>query len=1132
MSEPVPADGALLQRNLNALARRQPDVAQAIAAAPPRADVVFVPATRDEAVTAELDGRGLASRRKPLDEGDRFARAVNLEDHGGIVLMGMGVGHHASALATRCAKVSALVVFEPDLGLLRAVLERVDHSAWLGEDHVRLVVDADDEPALQRTLRGLEAMLSVGVELVDHAPSAGRLGTAAGRFGQAVARAVAAMRMHVITTMVQSDVTVRNELMNLGEYVRWPGITELENAAAGRSAIVVAAGPSLERTIGALKTPGLRERCVIICVQTVLKKLLAEGVRPHYVTAIDYHEISTRFYEGLTAENVEGVTLVAEARANAAILDAYPGAKRLPRDEYLDKLLHGVFGAEDAPDRGRLTAAATVAHLSYYLARHLGCEPVILTGQDLAFTDGQYYGPGAAIHRVWASELNAFNTLEMMEWQRIVRNRTHLHRVSDHLGRPVYTDDQMATYLAQFERDFAPDHGRGLRIIDATEGGVHKRFTDVMTLAEAVERFAGEGSPKLPELPQASADDRPATRARTADRVRKVRRQVETIARRTRETLGLLDEMRDKLGDRAGHGDVVKRVHALRDEVHALDPGFHLLMKLNQLGGYKRFKADRAIELAQHGDWWDEQAARIDRDQTNLEWLEDVAEVLRELMSVAERALSGGEKRTRDITPRDPDAPMGVEVKPVRTVAVLRADRAWHAWDVEVGGKPALVRTAERLTRCARLTEIVVATPERERVNAMLHEAGGDVRQWMAEGRLVVEDAPEADEHALRPMRAARAWAEDCWRGGLAGMTCYDEALDAVLATRVLERHGGEALLIVGADWVAVDHALCDEVIERHAESPSANPLTFTQAPPGCCGAVIGRAFLAELARGRSSGANAWVATVGGVLGYQPQAPRHDPIARACCVSIDAQLRDAAVRCVADTPMALAALSALDERTLDGDTPAIARGVRAVLEEGTVEPRELVIEDAGAGDVVDVLRGFAASSPGGLVTVAGAWGDVVEATRVAREAGLFVHTRTSGAGGSEEGRALVESGADVVGLDMVAQYEVTHRLLTGGDGFAASRACAEAVLSARTPVHGLPSVWLAPRIERRDAVYEEVEAFFDAWVARCGVAIIDPPCRVGAGERIRALPVPDVAAGRDAWRRRVHASGRVVRRAG
>ena len=128
-----------------------------------------------------------------------------------------------------------------------------------------------------------------------------------------------------------------------------------------------------------------------------------------------------------------------------------------------------------------ITQGATVAHLSFYLAQHLGCDPIILIGQDLGFSDGLYYCPGTAIHDVWAPELGQFNTLEMMEWQRIVRHRGHLQVLPDINGRPIYTDEQMTTYHKQFERRLQP---RAQEVINATEGGLPLAHTTRKTLAE------------------------------------------------------------------------------------------------------------------------------------------------------------------------------------------------------------------------------------------------------------------------------------------------------------------------------------------------------------------------------------------------------------------------------------------------------------------------------------------------------------------------------------------------------------------------------------------------------------------------------------------------------------------------
>ena len=83
-----------------------------------------------------------------------------------------------------------------------------------------------------------------------------------------------------MTALVQTQATVRNLTQNLDHYTSRPGIAELAGSTAGRPAIVVSAGPSLERALDLLARPGVRERFVIVAVQTVLRTLLRRGIKP------------------------------------------------------------------------------------------------------------------------------------------------------------------------------------------------------------------------------------------------------------------------------------------------------------------------------------------------------------------------------------------------------------------------------------------------------------------------------------------------------------------------------------------------------------------------------------------------------------------------------------------------------------------------------------------------------------------------------------------------------------------------------------------------------------------------------------------------------------------------------------
>ncbi|MHC4991921.1 MAG: 6-hydroxymethylpterin diphosphokinase MptE-like protein [Planctomycetota bacterium] len=323
-----------LDANLAALGDVNADVADAIRATPPHPDLRLGPDAQGLA-TATLGDRRLCSAQRPLDEARRLVDGIDLVEHAVVVVMGFGLGHHVRRLAERLDRSGIIVVFEPDLALARAVFDRIDHAGWLGGSVLVWVTDPDDLGALASKLRGTESLVGQGVHVLDTAAGRARLGEQARTFRTTLGEFVTATRTSLVTTLMRSVETVRNQLLNLDHYAFGAGVADLENAADGRPAIVVAAGPSLARNIEQLAASGVRERCVIIAVQTTLLPLLEAGVKPHFVTALDYHEISRRFYERLDGHDLHDVALVAEPQAHPVILDSYPGPVRCCRSAFL-----------------------------------------------------------------------------------------------------------------------------------------------------------------------------------------------------------------------------------------------------------------------------------------------------------------------------------------------------------------------------------------------------------------------------------------------------------------------------------------------------------------------------------------------------------------------------------------------------------------------------------------------------------------------------------------------------------------------------------------------------------------------------------------------------------------------------
>lgn len=1191
MPQPIPdplPDPAILARNLAALARTSPAAVRAIAAASPAANLRLVATSADLPSVLEGIGpseRALCSRRDPAAEARRFADRLDPRDAAAAILLGFGAGHHVAEVSRRYTGTGGVLVFEPDVPMLRFVLERIDHSTWITPAHVALITDPSDSVAITNAFRGIEPLIAMGVRLMPHAPSLPRLAGSAARFGEQLTNVVRAIKTNVMTTLVQSETTLRNILMNLDRYATGDGIAPLSGVAAGRPAIVVSAGPSLRRNLDQLADPRVRERVVVIAVQTVLKTMLARGIRPDLVTALDHHEVSRRFYEGVTAPDVEGVTLVVEPKANPAILDAFPGRILCSEDDLAESLLGDL-----RRHHGPITPGATVAHLAYHLARHMGCDPVILIGQDLGFTDGQYYAAGAAIHEVWSGELSAFRTLEMFEWERIVRARHRLHKAVDPAGRPIYTDEQMLTYLVQFERLFEQDAGRGLTTIDATQGGVAKRATTAMTLREALApTLAAPPPPDWRELwiaRQRSTTDnhaagQPAGRpppsiAAVIDRVRRVRQDAWKVSTRSRAAAALLERILTEQKDQRLVNELIGRIKDIELEVTGLETAYRLTQFINQTGALNRYRADRTIELdnASLGALG-VQAAQTRRDIQNVTWIADAAEHLGSMLEAALVALEGGPKQLRETPPPAPIAP-APRSEPNAGMAGVTATSALPPAspviaaiipvDPDVGGLgtarslesiifPAenlLESTLRRLSGTTSLSAIYLLAEQPERVRQLAGPAPSHLRIE------IIPVEPGALSARRRGVGPARAVAYSCWRGGLAGLSCYDEAFDPALFARVMHERAIDAAVIVGADWALVDPELVDQVVARHLEQPAQRPLTFCQCPPGLGAACIASSLVLDLARQADRAGP--LASIGGVLSYFPSNPRSDLIVSPACVTLAPKVRDLPVRCVPDSEprrkLLLTALDEIDARAAWAGAPEIGGAIAAreasilhsvpqlvTLElctgrlssgrrrEWAQESHDAcerpVLDPALARRIFDQLADARADI---VLTLAGAgdpmlhpsWLDIAADAKAAGIA--TVHLRTELSAPDDQIDRLIADAAspngviDVISIDLMADRRDTYSLIMGVDAFDRVTRNLERLLLGRRPrsaAAGIPTPWIVPRLTRCDAVCDQIESFYDKWLTRCGHCVIDPLPRPVRGERIEPLPPPASAL----WRR-------------
>jgi hypothetical protein len=585
---------AVYLKNIAALWRRDPRLAYEIDDWGEPRGVVVEPARSGAPTAVACDEQGrrvyLHSRHDPEAEAERLVANVKLEGYHCFVVTGLGLGHHLKALHKRTHGEALLVVGEPSLDVIAAAMFSVDLSEVLASERCVFLTRLEKDYVYQR-LESHGTTIMLGTQFVSHPPSE----RIAGAFLQAVRGAmtdyITYARMCLVTVVANSRITCRNVACNLPAYLSTPPIDPLRERFAGFPAVVVSAGPSLARNIDQLVE--LQDRAVIIAVQTTLKPLLARGIRPHFVTSLDFHEISKNFFDGLSPEAVADVHLVAEPKATWHVIDtyrAYNGMISLLDNAFARQCIGDELAARDG-----LKAGATVAHLAFYLAEYMGCDPILFVGQDLAYSDNTYYTPGVAIHDTWRPELNRFNTIEMKEWERIVRARNILRKIKGIHGEDLYTDEQLFTYLQQFEKDFAASRAR---LIDATEGGARKAGTTVMTLADAAKQFCASPIPRdrleyRRQLKWYDAGRLEHGRAALTRRMDDVR----LLRDRSQACVGVLKELVHLTDRPAEFNRKLARVDELRTQIQQQEHTYQMISLMAQQAELRRFRADRRMEL-------------------------------------------------------------------------------------------------------------------------------------------------------------------------------------------------------------------------------------------------------------------------------------------------------------------------------------------------------------------------------------------------------------------------------------------------------------------------------------------------------------------------------------------------------
>lgn len=417
-------------------------------------------------VIRDLDHVMLYDNDSPFEYCKTYFESLNIKHAPIVVFLGLGLGYHLHMFMEAFGDLwgtKKIIVFEEDVAFFKLALKMVDLQNVITHPDIHLLVG--DDPGVFSGLIRKKILAEEGMHSELRStkiiPLPSHIMLSQAYYLKALHTTKMAFRQMMIMAgndPTDSFVGMDNLLNNIKHIVSNPGINLLYDRFKGKPAVTVAAGPSLIKNMDMLKD--ISEKALIVCCDASFLPLINRGIRPHMVVSLERTDGTEYFFED--APDFEDIYLAICPLVRPRAFESCKGDKII---------VHRTFSHFDwlHQDKGALSIGPAVSNMAFKVAEALGCDPIIMIGQDLAFAeDGDTH------------------VKEMVFGERDDYYHGDTLEVEGNDGIPVKTSRSWEIFRMHHEEDL--DSFPGL-CINATEGGAKVRGAKVMSFKETIEKY-------------------------------------------------------------------------------------------------------------------------------------------------------------------------------------------------------------------------------------------------------------------------------------------------------------------------------------------------------------------------------------------------------------------------------------------------------------------------------------------------------------------------------------------------------------------------------------------------------------------------------------------------------------------
>lgn len=440
--------------------------------------------TRDGYHTFRYNNQGkkiyINSKYDVNNEVDMLLKDIDFDKDSLFVVYGIGLGYHIKELIKRSSAKSKIFVIESNMEILNTYLR---NENLLDICNNKVFLFFGNEQQIIAEINSHIFSFSIMPLSINCIPVIMRsYYSIYGQWIENVNKRIIDLFIHALYNLGNDvDDTIiglENNFENIKELIKSPGVEIVKNKYKDMPAIIVSAGPSLDKNIKELKNA--QGKALILANDAVISTLRKNDIIPDAIFSIE-RVIET--YDAFYKDNIidEKIVFVGPPVVTKEIFEKLKNNKKLLFLKQGEKINEWI--SHDILNEDRLIKMGTsCAHVAFAFAKYVNADPIIFMGQDLAYTkDGITHSEYVEIK------------------EKVSNDNKDLLYVRGIDGDMLPTNYDYKNFLVFLETEIANDN-TGKIYIDATEGGAFKHGTKIMKLREAILQYCNKDVPRLNDL--------------------------------------------------------------------------------------------------------------------------------------------------------------------------------------------------------------------------------------------------------------------------------------------------------------------------------------------------------------------------------------------------------------------------------------------------------------------------------------------------------------------------------------------------------------------------------------------------------------------------------------------------------